>query len=141
MNTPVVDTNIFMSALIKEGFVREVIIKSGWNLLFPIYELEEIYNHKEEIMKKSGLDEKEFYVILLRLLKYVRVVPTDVVTPFRALAFGVIGHIDKDDAVFVATALAFNCSIWSDDKHFQKQKRVKVFTTKEIYSEYNYEND
>ncbi len=45
----------------------------------------------------------------------------------------IIGKIDKDDILFVATALAFNCPIWSDDKHFQKQKNVTVFTTKDIF--------
>jgi len=45
-----------------------------------------------------------------------------------------MGHIDENDVVFIATALAFNCSIWSDDKHFQKQNRVKIFKTSEFFS-------
>ena len=133
MNTIVIDTNIFMSGLIKEGLTREIITNSKINFLFPEFELEEIYNHKKEIIKKAGYSEKEFYVLLLRLLKYVRIIPTDVVVDYKKQAYEIIGNIDEDDVIFIATALAFNCPIWSDDKHFQKQNVVKIFKTSEFF--------
>ena len=133
MNTIVIDTNIFMSGLIKEGLTREIITNSKINFLFPEFELEEIYNHKKEIIKKAGYSEKEFYVLLLRLLKYVRIIPTDVVD-YKKQAYEIMGNIDKDDVIFIATALAFNCPIWSDDKHFQKQNVIKIFKTSEFSS-------
>ena len=40
--------------------------------------------------------------------------------------------IDEDDSVFIATALCFNASIWSEDKHFQKQKVIPVISTREM---------
>ena len=112
MNTIVIDTNIFMSGLIKEGLTREIITNSKINFLFPEFELEEIYNHKKEIIKKAGYSEKEFYILLLRLLKYVRIIPTEVVIDYKKQAYEIMGHIDENDVVFIATALAFNCSIW-----------------------------
>ena len=134
MNTLVIDTNIFMSGLIKKGLTRKIITNSKINFLFPEFELEEIYNHKKEIIKKAGYSEKEFYVLLLRLLKYVRIIPTDVVVDYKKQAYEIIGNIDEDDVIFIATALAFNCPIWSDDKHFQKQNVVKIFKTSEFFS-------
>jgi len=128
----VIDTNRFISAIIKSGLSRKIILDYELNLLFPEFELEETYNHKEEIIKKGKFDEKGFNIILLRLLKYVRIIPTEVVAKFNEIANEIIGKIDPDDKLFIATALAFNCPIWSDDKHFKKQDRVKVFTTKEI---------
>jgi len=133
MNTLVIDTNIFMSGLIKKGLTRKIITNSKINFLFPEFELEEIYNHKKEIIKKAGYSEKEFYVLLLRLLKYVRIIPTDVVVDYKKQAYEIIGYIDEDDVIFIATALAFNCPIWSDDKHFQKQNVVKIFKTSEFF--------
>ncbi|KHO54924.1 MAG: Nucleotide-binding protein, PIN protein [archaeon GW2011_AR19] len=133
MNTLVIDTNIFMSGLIKKGLTRKIITNSKINFLFPEFELEEIYNHKKEIIKKAGYSEKEFYVLLLRLLKYVRIIPTDVVVDYKKQAYEIIGNIDEDDVIFIATALAFNCPIWSDDKHFQKQNVVKIFKTSEFF--------
>ena len=135
----VIDTNVFMSALIRDGFTREFIVKSGWDFIFPEFEFEEIFNYKSEIIRKSGLGETEFNSVFLLLLKYVRVVPMDVVVSFRDKAYGIIGDIDKDDVIFVATSLAFGCPIWSDDKHFLEQDVVEVLTTKKIYGDYENE--
>ena len=52
-----------------------------------------------------------------------------------------MGHIDKKDTIFVAVALALNCSIWSDDRHFKKQKRIEIFTTKDIFEMYTNKNE
>ena len=41
-------------------------------------------------------------------------------------------HIDPDDIIFIATALAFDATIWSDDMHFQEQNSIRIFTTKEM---------
>ena len=37
-------------------------------------------------MKKSEMNEKEFHILLLRLLKYFRVIPTDIVFPHKQKA-------------------------------------------------------
>jgi predicted nucleic acid-binding protein len=132
MNLIVLDTNVFISALIKEGITREIITTLKVNFLFPEFEFEEIHNHKEEIIKKSKISEKEFYILILRLLNYVRVIPTEIILPYRKQASKIIGHIDKDDVIFIATALAFNCPIWTDDVHFKKQRKIKILTTPEI---------
>jgi predicted nucleic acid-binding protein len=128
----VIDTNIFISALIKEGIARQIITKSGHNLLFPEFEFEEIRKHKQEIIQKSGLSEKGFDILLLRLLNYVKIIPVNIIFNYKKQAFEIIGKIDSDDTIFVATALAFNCPIWSEDKHFQKQNKIKILTTKDV---------
>lgn len=132
MNSIVLDTNIFISALIKEGATREIITQLKLNFLFPEFEFEELHKHKEEIIKKSKISEKEFYVLILRLLNYARVIPMEIIFPYKKQADEIMGHIDKDDVVFIATALAFNCPIWSDDAHFKKQRKIKILTTSEI---------
>jgi len=129
----VIDTNVFISALIKKGITRKIITKSKENLLFPDFELQELHNHKSEIIRKSNLSEKQFYILLLRLLKYVKIIPIDTFIGFKDKAIEIIEHIDRDDVPFIAAALAFDASIWSDDKHFKQQKRIRTFTTKEMY--------
>lgn len=171
----VVDTNVFISALIKDGTTRKIIINSEYNFLFPEFEFYEIKKHKLDILQKSGLPEKELNILLLRLLNSVKIkktflsyhtlkcvvcslgfldaqksetqnrkyifkyvvsisdiIPADIIIKFRKEALDIIGEIDPDDAQFVATALAFNAVIWSDDKHFQQQNKIKVLTTKDI---------
>ena len=43
-----------------------------------------------------------------------------------------MNEIDPDDVIFIATALAFNAIVWSDDIHFKMQNRVKSLTTDEM---------
>lgn len=128
----VVDTNVFISALLRNGLTRKLIVELEHNLLFPELELDEIERHREEIIKRSGLSSKEFDILLLRLLNYVKVIPTHIIFPYRKRASEIIEKIDPEDVIFIATALAFNAAIWSNDKHFKKQKIIRVLTTKEL---------
>ena len=132
MHTLIIDTNVVISALIKKGLTREILTDFNINFIFPEQGLKEIYFYKSEIIRKAKINEREFDVLLLRLLKYIRLIPTEIFIDFREEAEKIMNKIDKDDTIFVACALAFNCPIWSDDKHFQKQKEIRIFTTKDI---------
>lgn len=128
----VVDTNVFISALIKDGLTREILLKLKYNFLFPEFEFYELKEHKRELIQKANLPEREFNILLLRLLNYVKIIPTEIIINYKEQAFNIMGSIDKDDVQFIATALAFNCPVWSDDNHFQKQNKVKILTTKDM---------
>lgn len=128
----VVDTNVFISALIKDSITRKIIFNFDDRLLFPEPEFDEIEKHKDEILEKSGLSEGEFYILLLGLLKHVEIIKAEDILSYKKEALKIMGKIDKDDVVFIATALAFKCPIWSDDVHFQKQNKVKILTTPDI---------
>jgi len=127
MNTIVIDANILISALIKKSTTRKILLDSKFNFIFPELGIEEIYFYKKHIFKKSRLSEREFYKLLLRIFKYVKLVPLPIIYKFKEEADKIIGHIDKDDVIFIATALAFKCPVWSDDRHFKLQKTVKVY--------------
>ncbi len=141
MHTRIIDTNVLISALIKKGLTREILTDFNINFIFPEQGLEEIYFYKSEIIRKAKINEREFDVLLLRLLKYIRLIPTEIFVDFREEANKIMNKIDKDDIIFIACALAFDCSIWSDDKHFKKQKEIKVFTTKDILENYFKKNE
>lgn len=128
----VIDTNIFIAALIRDSMIRKILTKISANFLFPEFEFEEIKKHKLEILQKSKLSEKELDILILRALNYVKVLPSEIIVEFREDARFIMDKIDSNDSVFIASALAFDAVIWSDDKHFKKQNKVKVYTTKEI---------
>jgi predicted nucleic acid-binding protein len=45
----------------------------------------------------------------------------------------IIGKIDKKDVPYVALALSMNNDgIWSNDKHFLKQKKIRIWQTEEL---------
>ena len=128
----VIDTNIFISALIKDSITRDLIVNSEDNLIFPEFELEEIEKHKQEILEKSGLSETEFESLLSQLLEYVTIIKTEEINNYREQALEIIGQIDENDIIFIATALAFDALIWSDDKHFKMQDKIKTLTTEDM---------
>ncbi|HII61102.1 PIN domain-containing protein [Pyrococcus horikoshii] len=48
-------------------------------------------------------------------------------------ALKIVGEIDRDDAPYFALALKINAGIWSYDKKLYNQKKVKIFTTGELF--------
>jgi predicted nucleic acid-binding protein len=136
MPTILIDSNIIISALIKEGITRDILTNFSINFAFPQDGLEEIYCCKTEILKKANITEREFNVLFLRILKYIQLIPLDMLFNFKDKAKQIMEDIDKDDVIFIAAALCLNCPIWSEDKHFKKQKDIKILTTKEVLETY-----
>ena len=129
----VVDSNIFIAGILKDGKIRELIANSNEELLIPEIVLEEVEEHKDELIEKSNLEKEEFNNLISRLKKYFKIVPIEEIISYKQEADSIIGNIDKDDVLFFATSLAFGrCPIWSDDLDLKKQKEIKVYSTKEI---------
>ncbi len=128
----VIDTNVIISALIKSGKTREIISKSYFDFITPAYTLSEINKHKDEIFKKAKISQEEFNELLDRLFRHIRILNPKAYSSYLDKANELIK--DADDVPFLACALYLNCPIWSDDKHFQKQKAVKVLKTSEFIS-------
>src|SRR3989344_3923797 len=115
----VIDVNVVLSALMKDSTTREIIVKSGLDFCFPETSLTKIRKYKGLILEKSGLSEREFSQLFDKLLSFIRLIPTEEVKSRWLDAKKIIGHIDVEDDVFVATALSQNAVIWSEDKHFE----------------------
>jgi len=129
----VLDANIFISALIKDSGTRRIIVSSDESFLFPEAIFEDIEEHRSEFLKKTGLSDGEFETLIHTLLKYVIVVPDEKTLPQKKLAFELMGEIDPDDVPILATALAYEGSaIWTSDKHFRKQSKVKILSTADL---------
>lgn len=128
----VIDTNIFISALIKDSLMRNLIVNSPFNLFIPEQEIIEIRKYEELILRKSGQTRDELRDLIGILLKYVTIIKNKNLLNYKPKAEEIMKRIDKSDIPFIASALALKCPIWSDDKHFQKQKEIKIFTTKDI---------
>ncbi len=128
----VIEANILIAALLKDSKMRELLVNSAYKFLVPEIHFQEIEEHKEELLEKSGLSEEEFDILISKLSDYFIIVKSNKILPFLSEAEELIGKIDKDDVPIIATALAFGCSIWSDDKHFQQQKKIKIWKTEDI---------
>jgi len=129
----VIDSNILFSALIKDSKTREIILRYEDFFLFPSFVYIEMEKHKKTLLKKSKMNEKEFYELFQLILRKVLIVPNHTLLPFRKKAFDIVKEIDPDDVLFFACTLAYdNCILWSNDKKMKNQTKVKVLNTQEI---------
>lgn len=129
----ILDVNVILSALIRDSTTRKIILNSQFDFYFPEPSLHKIRKYKDYILKKSGLLKKEYDKIMATLFKYIQLVPTEEIEKNWKEAKKIMEHIDKEDVVFIATALSIEDSvIWSDDKHFEKQNKVKVLKTEDM---------
>ncbi|MAF99203.1 MAG: hypothetical protein CMH61_01180 [Nanoarchaeota archaeon] len=129
----VVDSNIIISALMRDSTSRKIINHfSGQLLIIPFLE-SEIHKYKELVMKKANISEDEFDLLLQKLYRKMVILDNSVVLSKMVEAADIMDQIDPDDTHFIAAALATNSDIWSDDKHFEKQDAVKVWKTQDLF--------
>ena len=129
----IVDTNILISSLIKDSITREILLLPFMDFYLPEFALEEVEAHKTKISKLSGLSRDEIDFFLDLLLENISIVPARTIRPYLKEAEKIIGDIDPGDIPFIALALAVdNDVIWSNDKHFKKVEKLKIWKTPEL---------
>lgn len=104
----VMDANIFIAALLKEGVTRELLLNDELVLYTPEYVIEEIFDHIGEFEKKSLLSQlalEELAKVLLIESKMI-VVPKAELQPYIKKADET--SPDPDDVMYFATALKQN---------------------------------
>ena len=131
----VIDTNILISALIKDDSVTARIIKSGiFEIYYPEDGMFELEKYRDYIIKKrkKALQRKSFDYALSFLLESVNVVPSLLYEDKIREAYEVMRDIDEKDTPFLALALKLQCPIWSNDGDFEEQNLVEVYKTSYI---------
>lgn len=129
----VVDANRIFSALIKRGFTLDLLrmlSKLNIELVVPQYLFEEIEKRENKLLKYSKLSKPELEFVLKLILENLKVFPKSEYEKFFEVAKLLAPH--PKDVPYFALALALNCPIWSDEKAFKKQSKIKVFSTKEL---------
>ena len=125
----VVDANVLISALIRDGKSREIILSDVFELVCPEYLGDELYRHREYIAKKSGLTPDEVALLFNLLLRRIKTVP-EISYKDELKEAGSIIKSDPDDVPYVACFLALKCDgIWTNDTHFSEGSRLIVYKT------------
>ena len=128
-----IDANILFSALLKKGLTRRVLFNPEMDLYAPFFILEEFKKYQNFLLKKFSGSKKEFQTLAQTILTQISFIPDSQLKPFLPAAASLIE--DKKDWLYLACALKEDTIIWSNDKGFKKQKRVKARTTSEIAKE------
>ena len=133
----VLDTNILISALIKDSTTRHLIIAIPATLFYPEQALDELIRNKQDIMTKAGMSEDVFKTIMTTLFKYIRLVKKEETDTCMEKARSIMDVRDPKDAIFVAAALFHHATIWSHDKDLHSQPKISVMKTTDILSNWN----
>ena len=129
----IIDVNVVISALIKNGKSRELLIDSPFTLYSPETLMNSLRKYEDLIIEKSGLLKEDFETLLSLVVENIEVIEKEEYEKYMEEADKILGHVDKEDVPYVALALLrANDGIWSDDKHFQQQKKIKVWKTEDI---------
>lgn len=128
----VVDANVLLSALIKEGLTRKLMLNSSVTLYAPEFLLDEFAKHISVVSKKSGIPVEKLKPLVKEFFDETKIMvfATPELNNFMSKA-RVISP-DPDDAIYFALALKLDCSIWSNDKKLKEQSKVRVYSTKEV---------
>ena len=73
----VIDTSSIISALIKNGISRRIIVSPAIQFITPDHSLKEISKYKELICKKAKINSNEFDIILNLLYEKITIVPKE----------------------------------------------------------------
>jgi predicted nucleic acid-binding protein len=120
----IVDANVVVSALAKDGAVRAAIRTSTDAVFMPWYLSVEINEHRSEIRTKSGLSEQAFDTLLEELFQQIEIISRETIVPYLHEAARGLREYDLDDTMYAAGALAVDGTVVSNDQAFEKQNAV-----------------
>jgi predicted nucleic acid-binding protein len=129
----VVNSDRVIAALIRDSKSREIVLSGKFELFTIDFALSEIHEHEEEILRKAHLPKSHFKSLLSILFSKILVASDLAVETKMNDAMKIMDRIDPDDTPFIALALAIeNDGIWTEDRHFEKQKVVKIWKTADL---------
>jgi predicted nucleic acid-binding protein len=126
----VVDANVIFSALIRKGMTRRLWFHPSASLIAPAYLIEEVKRHRKEILVKFRGTEEEFDMLFALLVGQLELVPDERLKPYLPAAASL--SKDSDDWFYLACALCEDAALWSHDKGFLAQRRVRVLSSAEL---------
>ncbi|MBI5393507.1 hypothetical protein HZA96_06585 [Candidatus Woesearchaeota archaeon] len=129
----IIDSNIIIAALLRDSTIRHLILYSDLELITGEFLEVEISKYKEYIQQKANINETEFFIIFEKIKDKLILIKDELVTKRIDEAITIMKSIDNANAPVLALALSIeNNGIWSDDKHLEKQNKVKVWKTKDL---------
>ena len=121
----IVDSNMILSALLKQGLSRKIISSQNIEFYTLDYVLKEIGKYMGYIIQKSGMQKDEIEALLSYFMENIVVLSDEEVNSKMGEAKKIMEKIDIRDSPILACALAIsNDGIWTEDKHFEKQNNI-----------------
>ena len=129
-----VDANILFAALLKSGTTRKLWFGPEIELYAPSFLLKEFKKYADYLKRKFAGSEEEFQKLYNKITAQIFLVEDSELKPFLPAAASLIK--DPDDWLYLACALKEDTVIWSEDRGFKAQNRIKTLNTKEMVKEF-----
>jgi len=128
----VVDANILVAGLLKDGITRAIMLSNIFDLYTSDIIYKELFKHIKELAKKADMSTDEFndMVEILIAESDIKTITKNQVKSFIHTANKI--SPDIDDALYFSVALKLNCAIWSNDKELKNQDYVKIYSTSDL---------
>lgn len=126
----VVDTNVIISAIIRDSTTRRILLHPKFEFYIPEFVFIEMENNLNEILERSGFSKEEYQSVVGTVTSQITVMPKTEFAEYIPKAKRIMENIDEEDTSFLALAIYLGVDIWSEDDDFQKQNVVKAWKTK-----------
>ena len=115
----ILDANILIRAVLGRR-VREILETHFTRVRFfaPDTAFAEAREHLPEILRKRGINPKAAVAVLDELLVLIGCIDAEIYGPFETPARQRLHKRDEEDWPVLATALALECPIWTEDADF-----------------------
>jgi predicted nucleic acid-binding protein len=133
----VVDANELFAGIIARGkelqsWTLDILFSDEVEFFAPFRLLAELEKNRDEIRDKSGFSSMDFEAFVSILKLRVGFIPIEQFLDEIPEAKKLAPHLK--DVEYFALALKLDCPIWSNEKAFKKQSKVKVFSTSDLIS-------
>ena len=128
----VVDSNRIIAALVKDSHSRKIILHGNLEILAINMSQKDVQKYRKDILSKAKITEEQFNSIFGKLNEKLIKLDDGIIKSRMKEAKEIMDKVDKGDTPFIAAALATKTDIWSDDGHFEKQNKIKIWKTKDL---------
>lgn len=129
----VVDANVLLSCFMKDGTTRTLLLDYRLALFAPEHLILETTRHlsaNAAFRKRIRASADEIKILFEVLTQRIKTIPFKNYTSFMKEASSLAAH--SEDTPYFALALCLKVPLWSNDGGFQKQRKVKTYTTAEL---------
>ena len=133
----VVDANRLYSSLLSKGKTFKVFLRNAisrkFEFIAPDFIFFEIGKHMDDIVLRSKLSREELAGVFSFIKEQVKTLPFKEFNSYAAEAESLAPH--EKDVQYFALALAAKSPIWSQEKSFLKQSKIKILDTDRLLKE------
>ncbi len=134
----VIDANILFTYFWPNSALRQLLAREV-HLCSPSFSLQEIKEHKKDIMQRTLNTDKAFQELIKEMKLQIEFIHSKDYETYMAQVYALIQHFPPPEqnkflknADYLALALHKKCPLWTNDFFLKKQKGVEIIITQDI---------